>query len=167
MGKMMNSKNHFKEGIRQQKLEIPYDPYYAEIWGKVTAVSHLSIHSYYFLTPLPPKNTSDRNEAAHEGLDELAGILCSFPRYFEEKSSFGPRCLGSYWAGRLKNAYRHTNRKRGSRTLTAQGCILLPFTIIYTQLPNGLNKGKVRPLISFPEKPLIPQRIYATIGLPP
>lgn len=34
MGKMMNSKNHFKEGIRQQKLEIPYDPYYAEIWGR-------------------------------------------------------------------------------------------------------------------------------------
>ena len=84
----MNSKNHFKEGNRQQKLEIPYDPYYAKIWGKVTAVSHLSIHSYYFLTHFPPKNTSDRNEAAHEGWDELAGILCSFPRYFEKEIEF-------------------------------------------------------------------------------
>lgn len=53
--------------------------------------SHLSIHSYYFLlvlTPLPAKNTFDRNEAAHEGWDDLATILCSFPKYFVKEIEF-------------------------------------------------------------------------------
>ncbi|MCJ1346071.1 hypothetical protein MMC31_004282 [Peltigera leucophlebia] len=70
MGQIMNSKNYFQDGNRQLRPDLPYDPYYSEIWGKVSA------------------NTSDRNEAAHEGWDDLATILCSFPKYFVKEIEF-------------------------------------------------------------------------------
>lgn len=40
MGQIMNSKNYFQDGNRQLRPDLPYDPYYSEIWGKVSAVSH-------------------------------------------------------------------------------------------------------------------------------
>lgn len=41
MGQAMNCKNYFQEENRRLKLDLPYDPYYSEIWGKVSAVSRL------------------------------------------------------------------------------------------------------------------------------
>lgn len=41
MGKALNSKNYFQEGNRLLKIDLPYEPYYAEIWGKVSTVSRL------------------------------------------------------------------------------------------------------------------------------
>lgn len=41
MGQAMNNRNYFQEGNRRLKLDLPYEPYYSEIWGKVSAVSRL------------------------------------------------------------------------------------------------------------------------------
>lgn len=45
MEKLMNNKNFFQEGARQQKIDLPFDPYYAEIWGNVSGVSPL-VHPF-------------------------------------------------------------------------------------------------------------------------
>lgn len=93
MGQAMNNRNYFQEGNRRLKLDLSYEPYYSEIWGKVSAVSRLIFPSQYYgfllaLIPLAAKNTSDRNEAAHEGWEDLATILCSFPKYFVKEIEF-------------------------------------------------------------------------------
>ena len=45
MGKLMNNKNFFQEGARQHQIELPFGPYYAEIWGNVSGVSPL-VHPF-------------------------------------------------------------------------------------------------------------------------
>ena len=87
MGQAMNSRNYFQEGNRRLKLDLLYEPYYSEIWGKVSAVSRL-IFSFSTMNFCWHWNTSDRNEAAHEGWEDLATILCSFPKYFEKEIEF-------------------------------------------------------------------------------
>lgn len=81
----MTNKIFSRGGSKQLEIDLLHGQYYAEIWSNVSAVNSLysTVHSGISLNCVaPPTHTNERNQAAHEGWEDLASILLAFPKYF-------------------------------------------------------------------------------------
>lgn len=101
MGQAMNGRNYFQEGNRRLKLDLLYEPYYSEIWGKLSAVSRL-IFSFstmdfcwhWLLFPLRIHliEMKPRTKAGKT----LLLFFARPPSISWKKSSFSPPCSRQY-----------------------------------------------------------------------
>lgn len=81
----MNNKIFFGGGSKQLEIDLLHGQYYAERWGNVSAVNSLysTIHSGISLTCVESTtHTNERNQAAHEGWEDLASILVFWTSIF-------------------------------------------------------------------------------------
>lgn len=116
MGQILNSRNYFQEGNWQLILDLPYDPYYSEIWGNVSSVSHLIfpfipiIFCWHWLLSLLRTRPIEMNPRTKAGMISLLFFARSTIISWK-KSSFGPHCSGRYSVRRYKSACHRRLRK--------------------------------------------------------
>lgn len=101
IGQAMNSRNYFQEGNRRLKLDLPYESYYSEIWGKVSAVSRLIFpfstidfcwHWLLFPLRIHLIEMKPRTKAGRT----LLLFFARSPSISWKKSSFSPPCSRQY-----------------------------------------------------------------------